>query len=233
MELSKKLKKSGFDLIDSPIRNHKTLQLWKKSGFNKIEVYYSSLYQAFSSNIVLNEISDNALSINSSDKNSYNFNFGITLLDDILKSLGLGALELSSEIKSGNKVSISYDKSISKIYDIGEIENYFSKADFLHSNRQLLENLLNNDIVIISGILYAQDLSVEVSTNFSLSQDLVTKITNVVDGKIKFEIANDHLLKMVSANNTPFPVAVKANKIVFDKNGFKKLELITDTKDWF
>ena len=34
MDLTSSLKKAGYDLIDSPIRNHKLTQLWLKKDFD-------------------------------------------------------------------------------------------------------------------------------------------------------------------------------------------------------
>jgi hypothetical protein len=44
---------------------------------------------------------------------------------------------------------------------------------------------------------------------------------------------NSHSLKMMSHSGSDFPVAVKANRILFDKGGFKDLELVTDNRNLF
>lgn len=168
MSLKKYLREQGYDLIDGPVRNHKPLQLWLKKIFDEVELYYSNIDHAFISDIPLIEVTNDALSVNATKKDDYGFNIGITLLEDILKSLGLGNFELSTKIKNGKKVTISYDNSITKEYPIGEIENYFSKADFRHSNPAiclpflsiipttiLLLLLLATSLLIIAFILSA------------------------------------------------------------------------------
>ena len=233
MSLNKYLREQGYDQIDGPVRNHKPLQLWVKKIFDEIELYYLSIDHAFVSNVLLTEFTNDALSVNSTKKNDYGFNIGITLLEDILKSLGLGNFELSTKIKSGKKVTISYDNSLTKEYPIGEIENFFSNADFKHNNPALLKNANRNNIIVVSGVVFAKNLIVEIETDFNLSADLVASLNSVAEGKLDFTMNSQSKLKMVSSGTGYFPIAVKANRVDYDRGIFKKTKLITDTGNWF
>lgn len=233
MSLKKYLREQGYDLIDGPVRNHKPLQLWVKRVFDEIELYYENIGHAFISSVQLNEVTNNALSVNSTKKDDYGFNIGITLLEDILKSLGLGNLELSAKIKSGKKVTISYDNSLTKEYPIGEIGDYLSLADFKHNNPMLLKNANRNNIIVVSGIVFAKNLVVEIETDFSLSAEVVAALNGAAEGKLDFTANSQSKLKMVSNGGGYFPIAVKANRIDFDKGEFKKLVLITDSGSKF
>jgi hypothetical protein len=233
MSLKKFLRGQGYDLIDGPVRNHKPLQLWVKKLFDEIELYYANIDHAFISSVALNEITNDALSVNSSKKDDYSFNIGITLLEDILKSLGLAGFELSAKIKSGKKVTISYDNSLTKEYPVGELENYLSNADFRHHNPALLKNANRNNILIISGVVFAKNLVVEIETNFELTTELVAGWNKISEGKIDFAINNSSKLKMVTSGTGYFPIAVKANRIEFDKGTFRKLMLVTDNRNFF
>ncbi len=99
MSLKKYLREQAYDLIEGPVRNHKPLQLWIKNDFNEIELYYDHVDHAFVSEVTLREIINNALAVNTTKKDHYGFNIGITLLEDILQSLGLGNLDLSAKIE--------------------------------------------------------------------------------------------------------------------------------------
>lgn len=233
MNLKKYLRDQGYDLIEGPIRNHKPLQLWLKKSFDEIELYYANLSHAFTSDIPLNEFTNNALSINSTKKNEYNFNIGITLLEDILKSIGIGNVDLSAMLKSGKKVTISYDNSITKEFPTGEIENYLSNADFKHYNPALLKNANRNNIIIVSGIVYAKNLNVDIEIDFDINVDLIAKLNAIADGKLNFSTNNTSHLKMTSNDSGYFPIAVKANRIDFDKSEFIKLILVTDNRNFF
>ncbi|WP_459212626.1 gasdermin [Aquimarina rhabdastrellae] len=233
MNLTKTLRNQGYDLIGGPIRNQKLLQLWLKRPFSDIELYYSSIDHAFKSDVTLDKIENDALNVNATMKNEYKFNLGITLLEELLKSLGLGTFEVSSEIKSGKKVTISYDNSKTIEVPIGEIQTYLSDADFNHANRALLKNANRNNIIVISGILSAKNLVVEIETDFTLNADLTAKLNGIADGKLNFAIDNDHTLKMVSNTNNYFPIAVKADKIDFDNGHFDNTQLITDRRNLF
>lgn len=233
MKLTKFLRDQGYDLIEGPVRNHKPLQLWLKQIFNETELYYASVDQAFKSAITLDEIENPALNVDSSKKDNYAFNIGITLLEEILKSLGLGSFELSAKIKSGKTVTISYDNSITKEYAIGNIVSYLSSADFIHPNPSLLKNANRNNILVITGIVFAKNLVVSIETDFSLDAALVASLNNIADGKLDFTMSSGNKLKMVSSGNSFFPIAVKASRIDYDKSVFKKLILVTDNRNFF
>ena len=60
MNLTKTLRKQGYDLIAGPIRNHQLLQLWLKTPFNDVELYYAHLEHAFTSPVALVAIENKA-----------------------------------------------------------------------------------------------------------------------------------------------------------------------------
>ncbi|PAM91774.1 hypothetical protein B4N84_23380 [Flavobacterium sp. IR1] len=233
MKLTKFLTAQGYDIIEGPVRSHKPLQLWLKKPFDEAQLYYASIEHAFKSDVVLTEIENPALNVNSNQKDDYGFNIGITLLEEILKTLGLGALELSAKIKSGKTVTISYDNSITKEYAIGNLENYFFTADFLHPNPSLLKNANRNHILVITGTVFAKNLIVEIDTDFALDTALLADLNNVASGKVDFTQNKQNKVKMVSIAEVYFPIAVKASKIDFDRSKFKNLILATDSNNIF
>ncbi|MEP6803419.1 MAG: hypothetical protein ABI892_02770, partial [Flavobacterium sp.] len=174
-----------------------------------------------------------ALSINSTQKDDYGFNIGITLLQEILKTLGLGAFEIANTIKSGKTVTISYDNSVTKEYTIGNIEDYLFSADFLHPNPSLLKNANRNYILIITGTVFAKNLIVDIETDFTLDNNLIAGLNEVASGKLDFTMGNQNKLRMVSNAEIHFPIAVKASRIDFDRSRFQKLILVTDTNNIF
>ncbi|MDF0720392.1 hypothetical protein P0M11_10330 [Kaistella sp. PBT33-4] len=227
MKLTKFLHDQGYDLIDGPVRNHKPLQLWLKRNFKPAELYYANVSYAFKSGIALEEIENPALNVDSSKKEDYSFNIGITLLEEILESLNLGFMELSAKIKSGKTVTISYENSVTKEYAIGNIESYLSSADFIHPNPPLLKNANNNNILILTGIVFAKNLVVSIETDFSVDAALIASLNGVADGKLDFSMNSKNKLKMVSSGNSFFPIAVKTSRINFIKGVFKKLNLVS------
>lgn len=233
MKLTKHLKDAGYDLIEGPIRNHKTLQLWLKKNLDEAELYYNDISHAFDSKVKLTVTEDPALSVDTTKSDEYGFNIGVTLLENILKSLGLANFELSTKVKSGKKVTISYDHSVTKVIPLGEVTDYLSTADFLHPNPVLLKNANRNNILIITGTVMAQNLVVEIETDFDLNAELIASLNQAADGKLEFTANSKQKLKMVSGGNNFFPIAVKANRINFHKGVFKDLPLVTDTRDFF
>ncbi len=233
MNLTKTLRDQGYDLIEGPVRNHKLLQLWLKRPFDDLQLYYSHIEHAFVSEQPLNIIENPALNIDSTTKDEYGFNIGISLLEEILNSLGLGAFELSANIKSGKKVTISYDNSVTREVPVGEVQNYLANSDFKHVNKALLKNANRRNILVITGTLLAKNLVVEIDTDFSVESELVASLNSLADGKLDFSMSQANKIKMVSSGNSYFPIAVKADRIDFDKGHFDDTNLVTDNRTLF
>ncbi len=234
MDLTSSLRKVGYDLIESPIRNHKVGQLWLKKDFDRIQHYYDQLDYALKSSIVLNTISNDALKVTSSAKNEYKFNVGITVLKEILKSIGLSNVDIAADIKYGKNIIISYDNSSSKEIDLGTLEAYLSTCDFLHpENESLLKNLNKNDVIVTTGILYAKNLVVEIETDFNISAEIKAKLTDAGEGKLDFSRSVEKTLKMTAENGNAYPIAVRANRLDFDYGRYKDQKLITDNRNFF
>jgi hypothetical protein len=233
MNLTRTLRAQGYDLIEGPVRNHKLLQLWLKRPFNEVQLYYSHIAHAFVSDVALTEMVDPALNVDANTTDEYNFNIGITLLEEILNSLGLGSFDLSTKLTSGKKVTISYDNSITKVVPIGEIQNYLATSDFAHPNKRLLKNANRRNILVIHGTLLAKNLVVEIETDFDLDTEFVASLNAAADGKLDFSIINDSKLKLISSGDSYFPIAVKADLLDFDKGHFDNSTLVTDNRRFF
>ena len=233
MNLTKKLKNMGYDLIDGPIRNHKNLQLWEQKPMNKIGLYHSKLQDALISDVQLNVLETPALDIDSTTKNEYKFNLGITVLEGVLESLNLGDLGLDTKIKSGKKVSISYDKSVTREIPIGEINHYLSDSDFTYTNAQLLKNLNRDNLIIVTGVLLSKNLVVQIDSDLAIDSELAASLNSSVNGKLEFSATSSNSLSMKSTGDSYFPVAVKAYRIDYDKGVFNKTTLVTDNRKFF
>jgi hypothetical protein len=233
MNLTKTLRQQGYDLIDGPVRNHKLLQLWLKSPYNEVQLYYAHLSHAFESKVPLTALESAALSIDAAATNEYSFHIGISLLEEILNALHFNTFEISSKIKSGKKVTIAYTDAITREVPIGEIQNYLATSDFKHANKRLLKNANRNNILIIHGVLFAKNLVVTIDTDFKVASDWIADLNQIAEGKLDFEIAAENKLKMVSRGHHYFPIAIKADRIDFDKGHFNNTKLITDNRRFF
>lgn len=233
MNLTKTLRKQGYDLIVGPIRNHQLLQLWLKTPFNDAELYYTHLEHAFTSSVVLEPTENPALHIDATTKDTYSFNIGMSLLQELLDSLGLGALQLSLEVISGKNISISYEGAFTKEVPIGELQNYLSNADFKHPNKVLLRNANRDQILLITGVLFAKNVVVSIETESFIDPALILNLTDLVAGELNFSKQGNHTLQMVSTGKIFFPIAVKASRIYFDKGYFVKTDLMTDHRNFF
>lgn len=231
--LSKNLRDQGYDLINGPVRNYKILQLWLKKAGNPAELYYDSLAHAFVSDVVIDIQSNSALKVTSRSKNEYKFNMGMSLLEPLLSTFGLNNLELETLITSGTKISMAYEGSESKEVSIGNVEDYMHTADYLHPNPSLFYHANKDRVMLISGVLLAKNLVITIDTDFLVSPELISKIDKKMNGKLNAFKKNDRSLKMVSEGHVLFPIAVKANRLHFDKGHFVKSNLVTDTRSFF
>lgn len=226
------LRNAGYDLIDGPIRNHKPLQIWMKQGLNQAELYYDDILHAFKSPVKLRVAKDKSLSINDTQKNDYAFQIGITLVQELMQSIGLPAVDFNAAIKTGKKVSISYKNAISEVVPLGELTDFFTKADFIHPNPVLLRNANRNNLLIITGVVTAEQLVAEMETDYKINSKLLSALKKTVKNEIEFSISRNNTLKMVAGTGR-FPVAVKASRLDFDKGRFNGLGLITDNRNLF
>ena len=233
MNLKKVLRQSGYDIIDSPIRNHKPLQLWLQKPNNAIELYYEHISHAFVSEVKLKIIEDKALKVSYGQEQDYKFNIGITVLEELLSSLGLGNLGLAASFNGGKKVSISYNNSKTLTVASGEISNYLSTADFKYPNREFMRNVNRDNILIVSGVLMARNLKATIETDKNISAKVEAQLIEAVEGKVDFKLISDNKLEMISEGNAPFPIAIKANRIDYDKGEFKKMKIVTDNRFFF
>ncbi|MFY0631039.1 MAG: hypothetical protein JXR05_11705 [Flavobacteriaceae bacterium] len=233
MNLAKKLKDSGYDLIESPIRNQKLLQLWLKRTFDDIDLYYENVTHPFDSPVELSVSDDPALTVDSTYKVDYKFNIGLSVVGKLLESFGLGMLDLSSKINKGKKISISYDNSVTKEVTTGVLENYFFASDFKYKNPRFIKYLNRDKVIIISGIMLAKNLVVEIETDSAVEAGLEAKLNEIADGKANFTKESDSVLKMKSVGNSYFPIAVKLHRIDFDRGTFDQLRLVSDTRNFF
>ena len=226
------LRDAGYDLIDGPIRNHKPLQIWMKQGLNQAELYYDDILHAFSSPVKLRVTKDKSLSINDTHKNDYAFQIGITLVHQLMQSIGLPAVDFTTAIKAGKKVSISYKNAISEVVPLGELTDFFTKADFIHPNPVLLRNANRNNLLIITGVVTAEQLVAEMETDFKINSKLLGALKTTAKNKIEFSTSRNNTLKMIAGTGR-FPIAVKASRLDFDKGRFNGLGLMTDDRDLF
>lgn len=232
MKLTKELRKAGYDLITGPVRNHKNKQIWLKRGMDAVE-YYRNVDQVFASPVKLPETIDPALNINATYTNEFNFKIGLSMLEKILEAIGLDSIGLNGAIKSGKTVTISYDNCRTKVLAAGDLEEYFSKADLVFTSKTLLNDLNRDNLLIISGVVEAKNLIIDIETDVNIDADVKAKLTELLDGKIELNSASSNKIKMTAKKDDYFPIAVKAHQIDYDKGVFDKAELITDSRRFF
>jgi hypothetical protein len=230
--LQKHLASAGYDLIDGPVRNHKPLQIWIKQSFSPAELYYENVLHAFQSKVKLKLEKDPSLIVDESLQSQYSFNIGLTLVKEIFQSMGLPPIELEAIFQSGRKINISYKNAQSELVPLGKIIEFFGEADFLHPNPVLMRNANRNHLVIISGIVSAEQLVVEFDADTKFSNKQILALTKATNNKIDVVVSKNKKTRL-TAGVGRLPIAVKAGRIDFDKGQFKGISLITDARDLF
>jgi len=233
MSLKTTLRKAGYDLIDSPVRNHKLLQIWIKNVGDPPTMYYQHIDHALESSVKLESVEDTALSVNHRHKQDYNFNIGITVLDNLLTALGLGNLGASLSIQGGKNVTISYSNSKTLVVPVGTVEQFLNTSDFTHPNKNLLKNANRNKLLLITGILVAQDVKATIETTNTIDASLEANLNELAEGRAVFSHSNDNMLEMTSEGNTYFPIAIQAYRLDWDHGEYDRMNLVTDNRNLF
>lgn len=233
MTLTQSLKNQGYDLINGTVRNHKLLQLWLQKTFDEVELYQQSIHHAFVSDVPLSLIESPALQVNAVQKDQYSFNVGITLVEKLLSAIGFGSLEVASSLTVGKNLSISYDNAICSEVPIAEVEAFLHRADFKYPNSTLFNNLNRDNVLLITGIISAKKLLVEIDTELSANVKLLTDLNVAGKGSVTFLADKEHKLTMKADNGIAFPIAVKASRLLFDDNKLEHLKMISDNRNFF
>lgn len=224
MKLKELLKESGYDFIDGLVRHHKPLQLWQDTLFTEPELWYENLSEALQNDIVLSGVESDALAVDFSQKNEYAFNVGATALDSVLKSLGLGSVQLSSKFSFGKKLTIGFEEPTVIEYPHGNLNDYLSTSDFTHYNPNLLKQANKDNLILITGVIYAKNLVVEIHTNQTIDTTVEASISEIVEGKLTVTLIGEKQLRLTATKGVSFPVAVKAHRLDFDGGRFIRIK---------
>jgi hypothetical protein len=223
------LRKQGYDLIDGPTRGHKVLQIWLKKDNDK-STFLDPLGKMFTSSVDLVPNEDPALFVDSTSSVTYSFKTGLTALDQILKSANLGDLGLDVSAITGSGVSISYNNARTVEYSYNNISNYFCDDcfDFKETNPEMFEQVNRNHFLLITGVLYAKDMEVRLTSSSDIDASLAAKISTIANANLTFSTDGKKEITMKSKLGEEFPIAVKAFRLEFDKGRYQSMRLLTD-----
>ena len=233
MNLIKYLQKSGYDLLDGPIRNHQPLQLWVKKGANRPELFFEHPKDVFESAEELIVYQHPVLNVEASRQIDHDYEVGMALLKDMMQGIGGTPLNLTAGIQRGKKVSISYKDAYTSSITIGNLHSYFNQSHLQLSDESFIRHLNNNQVLLITGVVFAKKLEFEISTEQDLQMDWVAKLTLAKDPKLSFSIESKNKLKMTTHGTKDFPIAVKASRLDFDQGKFNGMRLVTDNRNFF
>jgi hypothetical protein len=227
MNLTKLLRKDGFDLIDGLDRSHKLLQVWLLRGNDGLSSTNELIEDVFHSSHTLNfnVVPSPAPSIYSSKYDTYNFNFGLGVLDTLLKRLNIGGINFNSNNLIQEKINMKYEQVDIVRAPFLEIEEYFENAD-IRSLRHL-EDLKKQNFIIITGLVRAGRMITEIETSVESAGALQAQLNNSIDGNLQFNLTSDNKLRMEYEGDS-FPIAVEARRVDFDKGRFAKTVRVTD-----
>jgi hypothetical protein len=233
-DLSRKLRKNGFDMIDGISREHRVLQIWKKKMGDVAQLSFGDINKAFSNpDKVLTISKANALDAVSDASKEFKFNIGASVLEDLLAQAKLGELGLNSKIEKGKKVTISFSDAYTEQVENGELTEYFHGADVLPNSPAFLKDLNRDNFIVITTVLFAKNLKAEIESESKISADLDAKVNGIVGGKLSLVRNSDSKVTLNARVGEDFPIAVKFSKIKYDNSTFDNLIQVSDSKDWF
>jgi hypothetical protein len=233
MDLIKHLSKSGYDLIDGPVRNHQPLQLWLKQGANRPELYFEHINQIFKNAKELAVDQDLTLNVEATHQVEHDFKVGVTILKELMQGIGGTPFDISTGIETGQKISIKYKDAYTASVAIGEITTFLSESTLEDLNQNFMDHLNSNQVLLITGVVFAKQLVMDVSTERDIDVGWVAKLQAAKDPKLSFSLENKRQLKMTTSGTKEFPVAIKASRLDFDQRKFKGMRLVTDNRNFF
>jgi hypothetical protein len=233
-DLTKKLREAGWDYLGGATREQRLLQVWKKRMGDEIQLEFSSIQDAFENNAISLPINKtDALNITSNASKKYDFLAGVDILDDLLEKSNLGKLKIGTKISYGKTINISYEGAFTENIDLGKLNQYFSEAKLLFNNKPFLKDLNRDNFIIITSVLYANNLRAVIETKANNSTELDTVITGIVGGEIKINKDSDSKLTITAPTGRALPIALKYHKIKYDDGVFDDTVQVSDSKDYF
>ena len=230
--LTKQLRNQGYDLIQGPVRNHALLQLWLKRPLDEAELYYRHIDHAFKSPVKLGKRRTKVLNINHTIQNNYRFHIGLSVLQGLRQALGLGeTFAPNASLQSGKRIGLSYGQITSTEVGIGDVQNYLTDADFLYPNKRLLKNANRNNLLLITGLLVAKSMRVEIESEQQIDAAAKAAFSKLFNGKFELEASSEKKLVMSTDDIGSFPIAVKVYRIDFDGGAFVNTILLSDRRN--
>lgn len=233
MNLTKELSRQGFDYIDGPVRDQQIKQLWIKKNLNRASLYYPDISDIINGKGELSVVQSPALNVNSNLKNEYKFNIGMSLAHHLLEVFGVKSLGITAKLKHGKSVKVSYDHAITKEIPLGVIQDYLTDADMHAANPQFILEANRDNILLISGVLLAKNLHVEIKTDTSLDTQVVNELEKQSKGKLDFSYNHDDSLKMTASGDQPMPIAVRSDRLHFSHDKFQSSKMISGSRNLF
>jgi hypothetical protein len=233
MDLIKHLSKSGYDLIDGPIRNHQPLQLWLKQGANRPELYFDHINQVFKhpNELVIDE--DLTLNVEATHQVEHDFSVGLAVLKELMQGIGGTPFDISTGIQTGQKISIKYKDAYTASVSIGRLAAFLSESILEDVSEHFMHRLNANQVLLITGVVFAKQLVMDVSTDRDIDINWVAKLQAAKDPKLSFSLENKRQLKMTTSGTKAFPIAIKASRLDYDQGEFKQMRLVTDNRNFF
>jgi hypothetical protein len=233
MDLIKQLSKSGYDLIDGPIRIHQPLQLWLKQGVNRPELYFEHINQVFKNPKELVVDEDPTLNVEATHQVEHDFTVGLAVLKELMQGIGGTPFDISTGIQTGQKISIKYKDAYTASVSIGRLAAFLSESSLEDVSQNFMHHLNANQVLLITGVVFAKQLVMDVSTDRDIDLTWVAKLKAAKDPKLSFSLENKRQLKMTTSGTKEFPIAIKASRLDFDKGEFKRMRLVTDNRNFF
>jgi hypothetical protein len=233
MSLKKTLQKQNYDLIDGPIRNHELLQIWTKRKTDRSTLYSRSLGHLFELPFEPPVLENESLSINSEEKEEFDFSAGIGFVENALLQFQIPDARLDQHIKGGKFLTVSYNQAVTREIEMHLIEKFLAKIDGTSLIHSLAKELELDNLIVITGLVLARELKVAIESDRLIDSGLEASLNQLAEGKVKFTRTSDKKMILTADTGSAYPIAVKAFRIRFKKNKFQKLVLATDNRDFF
>ncbi len=149
---------------------------------------------------------------------------GFSLLKDILQRLGLGSVGADTQFSEDCSVKFSFkNPTLDGIEKLLELDAYISGAiPKMEQFKTYQEKLENSELYIVTHILKAKALSIEILNADKRKIDSKIELTGAVEAKANFNNNEAGTLKITCSGDDDFVFALKAVQIKYHKPNFFK-----------
>ncbi|HYV92299.1 MAG TPA: hypothetical protein VE978_10965 [Chitinophagales bacterium] len=216
------LRKKGYLLLVNPeVRVQPLELLLKGKGF--IERQYSAMEELFRPNNIAPPVASDDVSAGDLIEGTTDLDLGASLnfswANAILKCFGAKGAQASAALNMKRTARFSFQDAKANHIGLVALTKYLKDSNFDYDNDTFTDHLKNSDLYVITSILKTNSFSIEWLSESSVQTHGEIGDEKTLGIKQDFNFNKDTTDKLVYDKPEPITFAVKAHRILFERQG--------------